>query len=216
MGYDSSDVNCGDDECFVTDATSINNCHWKAFRAQALASGTMSYFKMRACNVPSGCTDDDGCWAIYADGTNAPGTLLAYTCFEGYNWTTDGVGDHTWNVENTPGSTTLTVGTYYWLVLWSYAVDGTEYSSAGCASQILGNRGQDDSECYGSMTDMQYAAQCTATSPPDGPDIENAIASYFAWGVHTTGVITEKKTFSGIGTGVSINTGTANTVGIPE
>jgi len=128
----------------------------------ATVSGTIAYFKVRVGAAPTGCTNDSGCWAIYedtggpanttdaqdpVDGNYTPGALKASGCFSGYNWTTDGIGDHSFDVTNTGTNLTITQGNFYTFVLWSYATDSTEYGTANCNDYIGKYRGKSGDGC---------------------------------------------------------------------
>jgi len=149
IGYDSATAYDGPECSFIDDATTISGGKWKMNRFQAHASGTLAYFQLRVPDAPTGCTDDDGCYAIYEAGSlSVPGALKAYTCWTGRNWVTEGgVGVHNIDVETTITDLTITSGSAYWLVVWSQAMDSDYYSSAGCSSQILAYRGPNNSTC---------------------------------------------------------------------
>lgn len=191
VGSDGSNWNDGN--CWSFPAATIDNGAWKASRYQASHSGTISYFRARAGATPTGCTHDSGCWAIYEAGTNSqPGALKAWNCFSSYNWTTTGVGWHTWPVTNTGTDLTVTQGSYYWIVLWSNGTDAVYYGNAGCQSQISAYRGTGNGTCPADIgLDMSSgnpghaAIQTTATVPPAPADYGVGIQTYVMWGVWT-------------------------------
>ena len=182
VGYDTATHGNG---CWVDDSTSIHDYTWKAFRVQASASGTISYFKIRAPNTPTGCTNDSGCWAIYEDAgvSTDVGELKAYGCFSGYNWTTIGQGDHVFNFTNTVTNLNVTSGAYYSLVFYSWAADGANYRAANCSNPILGYRGR-SGVCTGTLSGMEAVSNYRSfPPPPSGVDYDYSVASYFMWGV---------------------------------
>lgn len=184
--------------CWLFPASTIDNYSWKASRFLAVNTGTISYFRVRVGSTPTGCTNDSGCWAIYEGGTNStPGALKAYSCFSGYNWTTIGVGWHTFNVTTTVTDLTVTSGQYYWLVFYSYGTDATYYANAGCSAYIPAYRGSSNGACIataGMDNSSGYASQgeiVNNVSVPPAPEAFNLpLQTYVMWGVWGTALPT--------------------------
>lgn len=186
VGFDTTTHGNG---CWIDDSTSIHDYTWKAFRVQASASGTLSYFKMRAPNAPTGCSNDSGCWAIYEDagvGT-AVGELKAYGCFSDYDWVPIGIGDHVFQVTDTVTDLSVTAGTYYSIVFFSMAADTNNYAAAGCTVPVYGYRGRAQAQCVGTLDGMIAAIDSSFPPPPDGASYDAPVASYFMWGVWSSG-----------------------------
>lgn len=181
-GFDSALVT---DDCWSLNAQTIEDYHWKLFRSRAHASGTISYFKWGNSYSPTGCTNDSGCWAIYEAGTSSSvGALKAYNCFSGYDWTEIGIGNHTMPVATTVTDLNIVEGNYYWLVLWTNAIDTTYYMNAGCTSHPYTHRLRNVAGCNTANMDAMRAA----VHPPDGfppdPSQYNApVMTTIAWGV---------------------------------
>ena len=183
MGWDS---NTYDNGCWSYPSTSLHDYTWKASRVQAAASGSISYFKLRVGDAPTGCSDDRGCWAIYAAGASSTevGTLKAYGCFSGYDWTAGGSGTHTFPVTTTVTDLSVIAGSYYSLVFYSIAVDNVHYAAAGCASPIYQYRGRSQTACTGTLDGMNALANHDSFPPPPaGAAYDYPVASYFAWGI---------------------------------
>lgn len=185
VGYDADEV---PSSCWV-DSVSVSNYNWKAFRVRALSPGTISYFKTKTKYAPTGCTRDSGCFVIYEDGGNSTtvGSIKAYTCFNGYDWTVLGAGTHTWAVQTVVTDLTIREGSYYWIVMTSWALDQYHYQLAGCSSVIYQNRGASQSECTRTLDGMQSLNSGDPHSdwppPPAGNRYTVPVASYFAYGV---------------------------------
>lgn len=193
VGSDGSNY---DTACWVQ-AETLESCRWKASRYLAKNTGTISYFQMRVASTPTGCTDDDGCWAIYEGGTSTSlGALKAWTCFSGYNWTTTGAGLHNFAVENTETDLTVTKDQYYWLVFHSYAVDSTYYASAGCSAYIPAYRGNNSPEECMTTAGLDISTgwagrveiQCSYASPPAPSTFDSTVQTYVMWGVWASAV----------------------------
>lgn len=187
IGWDcATEYNSG---CWIDNATTINNGVWKANRLKAVASGTINHYQMRVPNTPTGCTNDSGCWAIYEGGDSSNlGALKAYNCFSGYNWTTLGVGQHTFDVGVTVTDLTVTAGQWYWVVFWSFAWDGTHYATAGCNQQILSYRGANESPCIDNLDNStgwagRYEQTTTVSSPPSPVTFNATIQTYTMRGI---------------------------------
>ena len=192
VGYDVEDSTF--DSCFAL-ANTIDGGTWKANRYTSKASGTIGYFKLEVGETPTGCTNDAGCWAIYEGGSDTvPGALKAYTCFTGYNWTTTGIGVHTWSVETTVTDLMVTSGQYYWIVFYSTGSDATQYAGAGCSAQIRSYRGDGDSTCTDegplfyippNVAGRAVAEYYDYPPPPANTSLSSGVATYIRWGVWT-------------------------------
>ena len=186
LGWDSDTYANG---CWAYPSTSVDNYSWKASRVRADSSGTISFFKVRANEFPAGCTNDNGCWAIYEDGgasTNV-GTLKAYGCFSGYDWTSVGIGNHTFPVTNTVTDLSIVAGNFYSLVFYSTAIDNTHYANAGCSAAIYQYRGRSQTGCIGTLDGMTAAIYSSFPPPQAGSAYNVPVASYFAWSIWSSG-----------------------------
>lgn len=194
LGWDST-TSYNDADCnWLDTSTTISEGAWKSSRFQAQSTGTVSYLKLRDPNTPTGCTNDSGCVAIYEGGTSSSlGALKGYGCFSGYDWTTIGVGDHTFNFTTTVTDLTVTSGQYYWIVFYSWAAAQTAYTNAGCSQQILAYRGRDLQDCYDkgyidvSSTPSISASQTSVVAPPAYDDYDIPTQTYMMWGIWAEG-----------------------------
>jgi hypothetical protein len=203
VGYDPETAYDGPECDWLDDATTISGGKWKNNRFTALASGNANLFKMRVPDTPTGCTSDDGCWALYEAGATDDdvGDLKVYGCWSGYDWTTIGVGVHEFEATVVVTDDDVTQGTDYWLVHWSQALDGTYYSSAGCSSQILAYRGRDEETCT-SLGQLQTATTgevgieevgyTSIPPPPAGSAYDTKVQTYRLQGVFDDGSVEDE------------------------
>lgn len=192
LGWDPANPYSGNyTTCWDPASGTIEGGDWKAERVQAKANGTISYFQMRCPITPTGCTNDAGCWAVYEAGTSSSvGTLKAYTCFTGYNWTTIGLGQHQWDVVTTVTNLNITAGQYYWIVYYSTACDSVQYAGAGCSAFIPAYRGKNVTACIedGLLDDSAYPSHSVGDyysypPPPANTSMTTGTATYQMWSV---------------------------------
>jgi len=174
VGYDSANY---EPTCFQT-ARNLTNRSWKAFSVSAAASGNISYFKFRL-RESTVSTNDELAWAIYADSNNNVGALMAYGYYPSYNWTTLGVGPHTFNVTTVVTTTQIVQGNKYWLVIYSRDMDN---SIKQIEVAIPTERGGYCVQPHNKLSTNQNR-WLVINIPPTPNEYEVPVASYHAWSV---------------------------------
>ena len=122
------------------------------------------------CPIPQTnvLTNDSGCWAIY-EGAGVScdvGNLKAYGCFTGYDWTTMGVGEHTFQVTHTLTNLSVTAGNFYSIILYSLGTNHTNYVDANCSDGIYNYRGRSFQEGRGTLDGMESIDNFDTFPPP--------------------------------------------------